>query len=316
MKRFRNILYVAEALKGPSSAFDRALALAEENQARLTVAAVHEPHIAAVRLPDNRTFLDIEIWVREEQAQCWDAFDARAGDRIELEKTLLSGTHFLEVIRDVQRNGRDLVIKPVEAGDWRQRLLGSADRHLLRKCPVPVWLIRAETEASRRILAAIDFDVEGQSPATGQLTQDILELSLSLAVAELAELYVVHVWDAPAEGMLRRWSSEPGEVNGYVERERSWHLNAATQAMDQLAASVGQEAVDFVKPHLRLPKGSAREVIPALAGELGVDLIVMGTVGRTGVPGLIIGNTAESVLDRIECSILALKPPGFSSPVA
>lgn len=38
-------------------------------------------------------------------------------------------------------------------------------------------------------------------------------------------------------------------------------------------------------------------------------------MGRTGVPGLFIGNTAESVLHQVDCSVLALKPPGFVSPV-
>ena len=46
-----------------------------------------------------------------------------------------------------------------------------------------------------------------------------------------------------------------------------------------------------------------------------IDLIVMGTVARTGIPGLIIGNTAESTLSQIHCSVLAVTPPGFVTPV-
>ncbi|MBE0500573.1 MAG: universal stress protein [Desulfuromonadales bacterium] len=45
------------------------------------------------------------------------------------------------------------------------------------------------------------------------------------------------------------------------------------------------------------------------------DIVVMGTVARTGLPGLLIGNTAEFVLARISCSILAIKPQGFNTPV-
>ena len=43
--------------------------------------------------------------------------------------------------------------------------------------------------------------------------------------------------------------------------------------------------------------------------------IMMGTVGRTGIPGFIMGNTAETVLNRIDCSVLAIKPEGFVTPV-
>ena len=44
-------------------------------------------------------------------------------------------------------------------------------------------------------------------------------------------------------------------------------------------------------------------------------MIVMGTVGRTVFPGLIMGNTAETILNDIDCSVLAIKPPDFETPV-
>lgn len=42
---------------------------------------------------------------------------------------------------------------------------------------------------------------------------------------------------------------------------------------------------------------------------------IMGTVGRTGIPGFLIGNTAETVLRQVACSVLAVKPTGFVTPV-
>ena len=60
----------------------------------------------------------------------------------------------------------------------------------------------------------------------------------------------------------------------------------------------------------------AREVIPALARELNIDLIVMGTLARTGIAGLITGNIAERVLGQIDCSVLAVKPSDFVTPVS
>jgi len=56
-------------------------------------------------------------------------------------------------------------------------------------------------------------------------------------------------------------------------------------------------------------------VIAPLAAELWADLVVMGTVARTGISGLIIGNTAEAILDQLTCSVLAIKPPGVKTPV-
>ena len=59
---------------------------------------------------------------------------------------------------------------------------------------------------------------------------------------------------------------------------------------------------------------SSREGL-SMARQLDADLVVMGTVGRTGIAGLFIGNTAEMVLEQVQCSVLAVKPPGFVSPV-
>ncbi|MFO7686981.1 MAG: universal stress protein [Desulfobacterales bacterium] len=62
-------------------------------------------------------------------------------------------------------------------------------------------------------------------------------------------------------------------------------------------------------------KKPAKKVIAPLAAELWADLVVMGTVARTGISGLIIGNTAEAILDQLTCSVLAIKPPGVKTPV-
>lgn len=63
-------------------------------------------------------------------------------------------------------------------------------------------------------------------------------------------------------------------------------------------------------------EGEPERVIPEVARETDAEVVVMATVGRTGVPGLIIGNTAEAVLNRIDCSVLAVKPASFVTPVA
>jgi nucleotide-binding universal stress UspA family protein len=59
----------------------------------------------------------------------------------------------------------------------------------------------------------------------------------------------------------------------------------------------------------------AKKVIPKIAKKLQTDLVVMGTVARTGIAGLIIGNAAEAILEQLSCSVLAIKPPGFETPV-
>ena len=66
---------------------------------------------------------------------------------------------------------------------------------------------------------------------------------------------------------------------------------------------------------VHLVAGDAGKVLPRLAESLDIGLIVMGTVARTGLSGLIMGNTAETILRSVRCSVLAVKPAGFVTPV-
>ena len=94
--------------------------------------------------------------------------------------------------------------------------------------------------------------------------------------------------------------------------------------MDSAAAADHRARVDdLVRRHrvaelggqVHVVKGAPGHVLPRLANELSTTLVVMGTLGRTGLSGLVIGNTAETVLRALRCSVLAVKPEGFVSPI-
>jgi nucleotide-binding universal stress UspA family protein len=145
-----------------------------------------------------------------------------------------------------------------------------------------------------------------------------MQLAGSLAVAEFAELHVVHAWEVLGENALRHGAfiQQPeNEVNAYVEEVRQRHARLLDTLIREAGTKLGQDALDYINPQLHMPKGLARKEIPQLARQLQADCIVMGTVARIGIPGFFIGNTAESILDQLECSVLAVKPPGFVTPV-
>jgi hypothetical protein len=75
------------------------------------------------------------------------------------------------------------------------------------------------------------------------------------------------------------------------------------------------EQVDLSQvPHeVHIVKGQPYEVISGFASQS--DIAVLGTLSRGGVEGLLIGNTAELILRRIDCSVLAVKPEGFQTPL-
>jgi len=322
MKRFKNILYVFSNKKSNESVMDRVVTLAENNQARLTVVSVLEPVTVGFGMPEGGPIsVSLQAAMLNAQTQNVETLVAPYRARVDVRTQLLIGTQFLKVIREVLHHGHDLVIKVPESPDWLDQLFGSEDMHLLRKCPCPVWLVKPVAQKTyRRILAAVDAD-DTHTPAKqktrNEMNQQILELASSMALSGFAELHIVYAWEVTGESVLRDTLIHMSEekVTAYVESERQKREANLDRLINQASRKLGQETLGYLKPRTHLIKGRARKEIPALARQIEADLIVMGTVARTGVPGFIIGNTAEAILNQIECSVLALKPPGFVTPV-
>jgi len=323
MKRFKDILCVVDTTAACDPVLERAVLLAQENQASLKVVDAIEPVTAGIGMPEGGPIsAHLQATMLKAHAQGLDALVEPYRKRIEIQTKVLMGVPFLEIIRSVLRDGHDLVIKIPETLDWLDQLFGSDEMHLLRKCPCPVWLIKPQAPKSfRRILAAVDVDdahPQAELELCEALNRQILEMASSLAIADFAELHVVHAWEAIGESIMRDgvFMSEPEEqVRTYVEQVRLRHKAGLDGIMRKLTSDLGKDATEYLKPQAHLVKGGARKEIPALAKQIEADLVVMGTVARVGIPGFLIGNTAETILNQIDCSVLAIKPPGFVTPV-
>ena len=141
------------------------------------------------------------------------------------------------------------------------------------------------------------------------LNTKIMELATSLARIEGSELHIVHAWTLYGELTL--------EASEEVSKRDLTMLARETRKShkSQLANLVEKHAPDNPNDRIHLLKGNAKILIPALAKRKRIELIVMGTVNRTGLAGFFIGNTAEKVLQQVDCSVLTVKPDGFVSPV-
>lgn len=306
MKRFRNILLVAPADGtdiGP--AMERATELTLRNTARLTLTSVVDEVPKRRIRRAQRQGLDLPAaLVGERRRELDQIADTYESEGVTIGVSVDVGVPFIETIRRVLRDGHDLVITPEEAG---QAGFGSRTKHLLRKCPCPVWVVRPDRAQHLKVLAAVDPD----APAGGPLCRLIMDLATSLTIIEDGELHIVHTWEMEGEAMLRSSgyvSMSPREVDLMVEVTRDEHS-------DGLDIVLGDHDLSSLDHEVHLVKGDAGRVIPALVVAEGINLVVMGTVARTGVAGLVIGNTAERILDAVDCSVLAVKPEGFVSPV-
>ncbi len=201
---------------------------------------------------------------------------------VEVAVEVRAGRPDLVILDAVAREGHDLVVKVIEHEDWFKRAFYSTtDLHLLRRCPAPVLLVEpSRVGPLRRVLVAVDLWAEPEGLA---LNEKCLSLGRSLAHLDGAELHVVYV---------QRY------YGGEETRERRQDL-------------VHRWSGERPSTRFHFLKGDPREAIPRLVDEADIDLVVMGTVGRTGIAGLLVGNTAESVIGQIESALLAVKPSGF-----
>jgi universal stress protein E len=73
---------------------------------------------------------------------------------------------------------------------------------------------------------------------------------------------------------------------------------------------------ELPRSRLHLELGDAQAILPLLARRLGIDMVVMGAMSRHGLDRLLIGSTAERVIDKLHCDVLVVKLRNFKTSVA
>lgn len=319
MMSFNNILYLSEPNVDQSQALKKAISFAQRHQAKLTVLEVI-PQLRDILNPMpeglDRVTLEREL-ATQRQANLAEMVESVV-DSQAINIEVIFGKTFVEAVRAVLKNHYDLLIKPAENPPWLTRIFGSDDMHLLRKCPCPLWLIKpGETGQYRNVMAAVDFDANEPAATANELNQHILRLSTDMAVTAAIPLQVIHCWQPPDEMLYKAWGKLSEQQAGLIiQQERVAHQRGLKTIGHFLRELVGQAVYDSQFVHFHLLEGPPNTTIPETARRLNTDLLVMGTVARTGISGLFIGNTAEAVFEQVDCSVLVVKPSGFVSPVS
>lgn len=220
---------------------------------------------------------------------------------------LLRGRPATALIREILRARHDLLVRS-HGRDLAAtaRAFGATDMELLRQCPCPVWLIGPGTLHSPwRILAAIHAN---PAEATEQaLNESIVDWALTLKGFGEAQLTVLQAW-IPFGASVLRSHLPSDEYAAFVEAARRAEEDALHTSLRPFRDRLTNVAVELVP-------GEPEEAIARFVESHGIDIVVIGTVARTGISGLVMGNTAERVLQRLRGSVFAVKPPGYQTPV-
>lgn len=299
---FRNILVDIDALATSRHALDVAFAVAKRFHSRVRVVdCVADVPLRArsfVTTPVEHELID-DRRARLERAVYWRRH------AIPVETAVLRGEPVDTLVREVLRSGPDLVIREHgrELADATQ-VSDSASVRLLRSCPCPVWLVEAEAITPRpHVVAAVDTRTD--NPIEHALNREIVDMAQKLREVRGGDLIVAHTWQVHGEQPLQPRMAPHVYADMLLRTERTAYERTAA-----LLVSLEDHVQDA---RVQIVQGEPQAVLPALVEELHAGVLVMGSRGRRGIAGLLMGNTAEHVARHWPGSIVVVKPLGFVS---
>ncbi|WP_285162567.1 universal stress protein UspE [Shewanella goraebulensis] len=307
MKDYNKILVVINPMTDHQPALARAVELASKSNASITafltifdfsyemtsILSSHEREAMRQGVIDQR-----ETWLTEAIAPY-----IKNGLSIDT-KVVWHNRPFESVIKYAIEQEIDLLVKSTHEHDKLKSIIFTpTDWHLLRKAPIPVLMVKDhDWPVAGKILCAVNVASEDDEHST--LNTKIIESALNLAAKFSAQIHLVNGYPGtPVNLAIELPEFDAASYNDTVRMQHE-------QRIQYLANSFNIPLENY-----HVEEGLPEDVIPELALKLDAELVILGTVGRTGFSAALIGNTAEHVIDSINCDLLAVKPEGYKSPL-
>ncbi|HIO92811.1 MAG TPA: hypothetical protein EYG68_08225 [Leucothrix mucor] len=292
MKIFNNIIVSVDfKTEDEKAKIDHAIAIAEENEAAtFTLFTV----TAKVTFDPEKSVLS------EEKQQ--EVLFKRATEQLEriaegfptankVACLVAEGTPSVEIVKQVLRGEHDLLLTSTRKEKTaKEHILGSTMVELMRQCPCPVWAVKPAADEERKIMVGMHFDEEVVDH-NDTLNHRLLNIATSLKDKSTQEIHLINIVK---------------KANDEVTAERLGELK-------KLATDVPSETSEMIPVVL---EGNVTAVISQYVEQQSIDLLIMGMLSRTGILGFFIGNTAEKIMDDLDCSILVVKPKEFVSQIS
>lgn len=308
MTVFSNVLVVLDPTDSQQKALNRGLELARKQPCKLTAfLSVYDfsYEMTTMLSGDERESMrqavihDRELWVGE-------LINNARNQGIDIDlKVVWHNRPFEAIVHEVLEQNFDLVIKGTHNHDiLKSMIFTPTDWHILRKCPCAVLLVKEhEWPENGNIIAAVNAGSEQDHHQS--LNQRVISNAKAMAQVLHGKVHLVNAFPGtPVNIAIEIPEFNPQQYNSAM---RQHHENAVAELARQF---------DMVEQDTHVLEGMPEDIIPALATELDAEMVVIGTIGRTGLSAAIIGNTAEHLIDQLDCDVLALKPANFVSPLA
>jgi nucleotide-binding universal stress UspA family protein len=266
-------------------ALDRATMLAAEWHARLVVLHVLEEPAPVTELPSWRRPMDPRQAARRRVHD--DLEGAQAAQGIEIDIVVERGDPATAILEVVERLGGQLIVTGVARDETLGRLLlGTTVETLARKANVPVLVVKSRPRRPyHKVVVATDFS-EG--------SRDALEAALALLPG--AEVSLFHAFDVPFEGL----GDDRMAARESAARQATAESEAFLATTPGVSAS-GRSLATYCE------YGEPGALLEDLVQVRGVDLVVVGTEGRTGLAQVLLGSVAQRLLGRLRVDVLVVR---------
>ncbi|WP_296049217.1 universal stress protein UspE [uncultured Alteromonas sp.] len=302
---YTNILAVVEPERENQPAISRAIELAEKTGAKITALMTiydfsyemttmlsgEEREAMRQAVVNERT-----AWLKEQLAVYGQPIEATVE---------WNNRPYEAIIKYALASQADIVVKATRShDDLRSVIFTPTDWHLVRKCPTPVLLVKEhDWPQDGKIVAAVNVGTEDREHA--QLNDRLTTIAQDYAKLLSGHVHLANCYPGtPLNIAIEVPEFDPESYNASVKNH---HL-------EEMEKHSSKYCIPLDNCHVK--EGLPEKVIPQVASELDAELVIIGTVGRVGISAALIGNTAEHVIDELNCDVLAVKPEGFESPVS
>lgn len=304
---YQNILVVLDAENDEQKALSRALHLARIMPVQLTLfVSIYDFAYEMTTMLSGEEREQMRSSLIEDRHQWVNSLlaEANATDLAINIEVVWHHRPFEAIIRSALKHGHDLIIKGAKKhGALQSVIFTPTDWHLLRKAPCQVLLVKehAWPEEGGQILAAVHAAAESDTHQA--LNKKVIQSANAMSEKLKARLHLVNCY--PSAPSAIAIEIPEFDTFQYQTSVKAFHENELTKLVAAAAATIH-------KTHL--VEGMPEDAIPKLAKEIDAGLVVLGTIGRTGISAALLGNTAEHVIGQLNCDLLALKPDGFKCP--
>lgn len=288
---FTKLLCPTDFSLGARNAMRLAIRMAREQDAELVLAhAWFIPPTAFAMEAAFPSYIIQEIIDDAQRALDTAVAEATAQGVRRVTGKLLSGMPWLEIVEELGHRSYDLCIIGTHGRTGIARvLLGSVAERVVRHAPCSVMTVRPDCELGpfRHALVPTDFSASAANAAV--VAGSLIEPGGALTLLHVIELPSSVAGELPL-----------GEFAAELDK-------GAAIALEGEVARVRGGTSARVTARTRIGVAGA-QALAALDGDLTIDLVVMGSHGRTGLQRILMGSVAEKVVRHARCPVFIARP--------